>query len=92
VRPFWRWQEERAETLLRLAPRLPWPPEREEWGEFLALLPGLLPLLPDLFLKAARRAPDDPGFLRFLDAQLLIASQAEAGRTYALYAALALDL
>jgi len=30
--------------------------------------------------------------LRFLDAQLLIASQAEAKRTYALYAALALDL
>jgi len=43
-------------------------------------------------LKAAHRAPQDPHFLRFLDAQLLIASQAEAKRTYALYAALALDL
>lgn len=43
-------------------------------------------------MKAAHRAPQDPHFLRFLDAQLLIASQAEAKRTYALYAALALDL
>ncbi len=92
VLPFWRWQEERAKALLALAPRLPWPPEREEFPRLLTLLPRLLPLLPDLFLKAVHRAPQDPHFLRFLDAQLLIASQAEAKRTYALYAALALDL
>ena len=92
VLPFWRWQEERAKALLRLAPRLPWPPEREELLRLLALLPELFPLLPDLFLQAAHRDPQDPHFLRVLDAQLLIASQAEAKRTYALYAALALDL
>jgi len=92
VLPFWRWQEARAKALLRLAPRLPWPPERGGLLRLLALPPELFPLLPDLFLKAAHRAPQDPHFLRFLDAQLLIASQAEAKRTYALYAALALDL
>jgi len=92
VLPFWAWQEARAKALLALAPRLPWPPEREEFPRLLTLLPRLLPLLPDLFLKAVHRAPQDPHFLRFLDAQLLIASQAEAKRTYALYAALALDL
>mgnify|MGYP003340687747 CR=1 FL=1 len=64
VLPFWRWQEERAKALLRLAPRLPWPPERGELLRLLALLPELFPLLPDLFLKAAHRAPQDPHFLR----------------------------
>ncbi|WP_041444444.1 phytoene desaturase family protein [Thermus thermophilus] len=92
VLPFWRWQAERAERLRALAPRLPWPPEGGEFAQLLALLPELLPLLPDLFLKAAHRAPQDPHFLRFLDAQLLIASQTTAARTYALYAAMALDL
>lgn len=37
VLPFWRWQEERAKALLRLAPRLPWPPER---GSFSASSPS----------------------------------------------------
>ncbi|WP_117237157.1 phytoene desaturase family protein [Thermus sediminis] len=92
VLPFWRWQAERAERLKALAPRLPWPPEGGELPQLLALLPELLPLLPDLFLKGVHRAPQDPHFLRFLDAQLLIASQTEAARTYALYAAMALDL
>jgi phytoene dehydrogenase-like protein len=92
VFPFWRWQAERADRLKALAPRLPWPPEGEELPGLLSLFPKLLPLLPDLFLKAVHRAPKDPLFLRFLDAQLLIASQTEARRTYALYAAMALDL
>jgi len=92
VLPFWRWQAERADRLKALAPRLPWPPEGEELPGLLSLFPKLLPLLPDLFLKAVHRAPKDPLFLRFLDAQLLIASQTEARRTYALYAAMALDL
>lgn len=74
------------------SPPPPLAPREGELLRLLALLPELFPLLPDLFLKAAHRAPQDPHFLRFLDAQLLIASQAEAKRTYALYAALALDL
>jgi phytoene dehydrogenase-like protein len=92
VLPFWDWQEDRARRLLALAPRLPWPPEPGELPRLLPLLPKLLPLLPDLLLKAAHRAPKDPRFLRFLEAQLLISAQAGPGATYALYAALALDL
>ncbi|WP_105317320.1 phytoene dehydrogenase, partial [Thermus tenuipuniceus] len=88
--PFWRWQGERAERLMALAPRLPWPPEREEVGAFLSLFPELLPLLPDLFRRVSRLAPQDPDFRLFLQAQLLIAAQTED--PYALYAALALDL
>ena len=45
VLPFWRWQEERAKALLRLAPRLPWPPERGELLRLLALLRGRYALL-----------------------------------------------
>ncbi|WP_018466155.1 phytoene desaturase family protein [Calidithermus timidus] len=90
VLPFWAWQRDRARRLLALAPRLPWPPEAEEVRRGLPLLPQLLPLLPDLFLPASCRAPEDPAFRRFLAAQLLIAAQTE--NPYALYAALALDL
>jgi phytoene dehydrogenase-like protein len=90
VLPFWAWQEDRAQRLLDLAPRLPWPTEGEELGLLLPLFPRLLPLLPDLFLRPQARAPQDPDFLRFLEAQLLISAQTQA--SYALYAALALDL
>lgn len=41
-------------------------------------------------LRASFRAPDIPGFRRFLEAQLLISAQAPDA--YALYAAMALDL
>lgn len=90
VLPFWRWQEDRAERLKALAPRLPWPPEGGELTALFRLLPGLLPLLPDLFQRVSRLAPMDPDFRLFLRAQLLIAAQTED--PYALYAALALDL
>jgi len=90
VLPFWAWQQDRAERLLALAPRLPWPPEPEEAPILLRTLPGLFPLLPDLLVGASRRAPEDPGFRLFLGAQLLISAQTED--PYALYAALALDL
>ncbi|RDI96521.1 FAD-binding protein [Meiothermus sp. QL-1] len=99
VKPFWRWQARRAEALWRLAPGLPFPPAdgRELWGLLQtglrrtrwAELPGLLA---DLARPAVAHTPDDPLFRRFLDAQLLIAAQAEARRTYALFAAAALDL
>ncbi|MEZ0322113.1 MAG: FAD-dependent oxidoreductase [Thermus sp.] len=90
VLPFWRWQEDRARRLLALAPALAWPPEGEEVLGFLARLPALLPLLPDLFLRASAKAPKDPEFSRFLEGQLLISAQTP--KAYALYAALALDL
>ncbi|GAB6940628.1 phytoene desaturase family protein [Thermus brockianus] len=90
VLPFWAWQRDRAERLLALAPRLPWPPEPEEAPLLLRTLPGLLPLLPDLLARASRRAPEDPAFRLFLEAQLRITAQTED--PYALYAALGLDL
>lgn len=90
VLAFWAWQEDRARRLLALAPWLPWPPEREELLALEGLVPSLLPLLPDLFLKASHRAPQVPGFPSFLEAQLLISAQTRDA--YALYAAMALDL
>ncbi|WP_114313305.1 phytoene desaturase family protein [Thermus caldifontis] len=90
VLAFWAWQEDRARRLLALAPWLPWPPEREEVLALAGRIPGLLPLIADLFLKASRRAPGHPGFRRFLEAQLLISAQ--TADAYALYAAMALDL
>lgn len=90
VLPFWDWQADRARRLLGLAPRLPWPPEREEVLSLFLLSPALAPLLPDLLLRASSRAPDIPGFRRFLEAQLFISAQAPDA--YALYAAMALDL
>ncbi|WP_243029747.1 phytoene desaturase family protein [Thermus altitudinis] len=90
VLPFWDWQEDRARRLLALSPWLAWPPEREEVLPLARRLPGLAPLLPDLWRRASARAPGIPGFRRFLEAQLLISAQSQDA--YALYAALALDL
>lgn len=97
VEAFWRWQEARAEDLWALAPRLPFPPAdpKEALGllrEGLFLLRGGPGVLLDLFAPLAARAPKDPLFRRFLDAQLLIAAQTGADRAYALYGAAALDL
>ncbi len=101
VGPFWGWQTRRAEALWRLAAGLPFPPVDVAEGvgllrrgvfwarEHLADLPGLLA---DLFRRAVAHTPQDPAFRRFLDAQLLIAAQADSRRTYALFAAAALDL
>jgi len=97
VRPFWEWQGRRAAALWPVAEGLPFPP-----ADFLELarlarvgLPWALRHLPDLLdllRPVAAHAPQDPAFRRFLDAQLLIASQADARSTYALFGAAALDL
>lgn len=101
VEGFWRWQEKRALALWKLAPGLPFPPvDRKELSSLaqrglswaLAHRANLLGLLADLVRPILAHAPAHEGFRRFLDAQLLIASQADAGRTYALFGAAALDL
>jgi len=98
---FWTWQERRAQALWSLAAGLPFPPAnldelgrlvrtgipwaKQHWRE----LPGILT---DFVRRTSAHAPPIPAFRRFLDAQLLIASQADADRTYALFGAAALDL
>lgn len=101
VRPFWEWQAQRAQALWAVAHRLPFPPANgHEARQLLAAglpwalgqgkhLPGTLL---DLLQPILRRAPALPQFQRFLDAQLLIASQADASHTYGLFGAAALDL
>jgi phytoene dehydrogenase-like protein len=101
VRPFWQWQAQRAEALWSIADQLPFPPA--SWREARRLLGAGLPwalqqglrlpgTVADLWQPTARRAPALPLFQRFLDAQLLIASQADASHTYGLFGAAALDL
>lgn len=101
VRGFWQWQEKRALALWKLAQGLPFPPaSAEEWFRLakrglpwaLEQRADLLGLLADLVRPTLVHAPAHRGFRRFLDAQLLIASQADARRTYALFGAAALDL
>lgn len=101
VQGFWAWQERRALALWKVAQGLPFPPATAQellrlvqqglpWAlENLTDLPGLLA---DLLRPTAAHAPADPIFRRFLDAQLLIASQTNARGTYALFGAAALDL
>ncbi|MBO1437214.1 NAD(P)/FAD-dependent oxidoreductase [Meiothermus sp. CFH 77666] len=101
VQGFWAWQERRALALWKLAQGLPFPPADAQelrqlvrkglpWAlENLADLGGLLA---DLLRPTVAHAPADPIFRRFLDAQLLIASQTDARGTYALFGAAALDL
>lgn len=101
VRGFWKWQERRAEALWSVAEGLPFPPA-DAW-EFLQLLrktspwllrngPDLPGILADFLRPTSSHAPHLPSFRRFLDAQLLIASQADAAKTYGLFGAAALDL
>lgn len=101
VRGFWVWQARRALALWQLAQGLPFPPAdgQELWRLLQKGLPwamknwaGLPGILADLVRRTAEHAPRHPGFRRFLDAQLLIAAQADARRTYALFGAAALDL
>lgn len=101
VEAFWGWQARRAEALWGVAEGLPFPPAdpREllrlarkglPWaGQNAPDLPGILA---DFLRRTSSHAPPDQAFRRFLDAQLLIASQADADRTYALFGAAALDL
>lgn len=101
VQDFWRWQEKRALALWKVAQGLPFPPVSTkellaltQKGAFWALehRAEFLGLLADLVRPTLAHAPAHPGFRRFLDAQLLIASQADAQHTYALFGAAALDL
>ncbi len=102
---FWRWQEATSDALWDLALRLPsWPPQVPSdvaglLGDGLAWL-GAAPqrrLKPALAADALRPVSTHlrgaPERLRlFVDAQLLIASQATSRDTNALYGAAALDL
>jgi C-3',4' desaturase CrtD len=101
VERFWAWQEQRAVALWKVAQGLPFPPADTQEGrrllqkglpwalENLADIPGIFA---DLVRRTAAHAPPHPIFRRFLDAQLLIASQTDAQSTYALFGAAALDL
>lgn len=101
---FWQWQEVTADLLWDLALRQPpWPPQSA--GEGLRLLSNgaswladnwrrLHPrLMADLLQPVSAHLPSSNETLRlFVDAQLLIASQATSRQTNALYGASALDL
>lgn len=100
---FWQEQGRLARQLWQLAGGdLAWPPAGVgDWarmiGKGLAALPGSARLLPWLNRSAAgwlaaRGLCGDAQFSRFIDAQLLISTQAEAAGTNALNAAIALDL
>ncbi|WP_337869445.1 NAD(P)/FAD-dependent oxidoreductase [Meiothermus sp.] len=101
VQRFWQWQEKRALALWKVAQGLPFPPA--DGLEFLSLVQKGLPwalnnlmdlpgILADLVRPTLAHAPNHAAFRRFLDAQLLIASQTDAADTYALFGAAALDL
>lgn len=101
--PFWKAQRRIARELWRLSGEgLPWPPSgAADWGRLLLTgfraLPGSARLLPYLNRSAldwiaSFGLEGDREFLRFIDAQLLIATQAPASGTGALNAAIALDL
>jgi len=100
---FWRWQEAAADALWALAlERPPWPPSRvldlfDIIRASLAALPRHAAALPslsaDAFRPVASRLAGHRDDLRlFVDAQLLISSQATSERASALHGAAALDL
>lgn len=100
---FWQAQRRAADAAWALAARgLPWPPTSVTEVAHLvragvAGLPGDLRVLP-LAFRTAREwlarygLTDDPAFVRFIDAQLLISAQTTAAHANALYSATALDL
>ena len=100
---FWDEQMRIADQVWALAAQgLPWPPTSiAELGQLvrvgLANMPGDLKLLP-FALRTARQwlarhdLAKDTAFVRFIDAQLLIAAQTTSPYTNALYSATALDL
>ena len=104
TRPFWHWQESTADLLWALALRQPpWPPQsardavqlvQKGAGWLATNWRQLRPhLLADLFQPLSAHLRSAPEALRlFVDAQLLIASQAVSTQTNALYGASALDL
>lgn len=102
---FFRWQENTADAMWKLALRLPpWPPHSPSQAASLIKSglswmlrdapPQMLPsLLRDAFQPVAQHLPDSsPNLRQFIDAQLLISAQATSQQVYALYGAAALDL
>jgi C-3',4' desaturase CrtD len=102
---FWRWQEETADALWKLALSLPpWPPQSAAETARLAKIlltwlaadpsiPRKLRLALDAFRPVAAHLAGLPEPLRlFVDAQLLISAQTTSRYANALYGASALDL
>lgn len=102
---FFRWQENTADALWKLALRLPpWPPHGYSQSASLIksgiewMLRDAPPhMLPGLMRDAFRPVSDHlvdaaPSLRQFIDAQLLISAQATSQQVYALYGAAALDL
>lgn len=100
---FWRAQSKTADLAWRMsAAGLPWPPK--DLAEFaqlaqvgLRFFPRDLRMLPFALgtvkqWMAAQGVAADPAFVRFIDAQLLIAAQTTSQNVNALYGATALDL
>lgn len=93
---FWRTQERLADVAWEIAAQpFPWPPASA--GDVAALASAVRPAtvraLPYLTRTVADMTPPGrPALKRFLDAQLLIAAQATADKTNALYGSAALDL
>lgn len=99
--PFWHWQEATATLLWDFALQLPELRPRslrslqellQTVGQWIVRARPSPRLLADLFRPVRYHLPGDAIFRQFIDAQLLIAAQALADETYALYAAAALDL
>lgn len=101
---FWTWQEQTADLLWDLALRVPpWPPQTLKESTQLARV-GMGWLWENISRVHPSLALDLNGYVKrhlnglserlrlFVDAQLLIASQATSDRTNALYGAAALDL
>lgn len=102
-RPFWDEQQRIANIAWKLAAQgIPWPPG--SLAEVMKVVkigiahfPHDMKLLPFVFSSVydwAKRhnLHDNPRFMRFLDAQLLISAQTTADKVNALYGATALDL
>jgi phytoene dehydrogenase-like protein len=101
--PFWRWQEQTADRLWKLADRrVPWPPQGASEAVKLAgaglgvaaASPTRLPTLAlDAFRPLASHLAGEPEALRqYVDGQLLISAQVTSKRANALYGAAALDM
>lgn len=100
---FWRTQSKTADLAWRMsAAGLPWPPkDLAELAQLakvgLRFFPRDVRMLPFALgtvkqWMAAQRVAADPAFVRFIDAQLLIAAQTTSENVNALYGATALDL
>jgi C-3',4' desaturase CrtD len=100
---FWEEQSSLADLCWRMSGQgLPWPPQdlhEFQWLASTALrnFPHDLRIAPFAFATAAdwlrwRGLANDPAFVRFVDAQLLIAAQTTSSYANAIYSATALDL